>query len=173
MRILSFVQFITAGLIYLMASGCATTTVYIVRHAEKVNETDSTDLTPAGHERAAALAETLRSAGIDSIFSTPYRRTRQTAEPLARQTGLPIVNYPAQSTQRIVERLQRIRGKDVLVVGHSNTILDLAKGLGTQPTLSKIESGDFDNLLVVRIKQKPLGKSVSLDQRTYGQPTAP
>lgn len=67
-----------------LLTACSTTTVYIVRHAEKVNETDTTDLSPAGHQRALALADTLARQGIDSIFTTPTRRTRQTAAPLAK-----------------------------------------------------------------------------------------
>lgn len=157
--------------VVMLLASCSTTTVYIVRHAEKVNDTDSTDLSPAGFARAAALAETLGTSGIDSIFTTPYRRTRQTAEPLAKRIGVRLMDY--KSTDVIISRIMAIRHKTVLVVGHSNTILEIAKGLGTKPTLSKIESGDFDNLLRVRIHRGPFSKSIDLSQTTYGQPTAP
>lgn len=160
----------------LLGSGlmsCSTTMVYIVRHAEKVDESDSTNLSAVGQQRARELAQTLANQHIDSIFTTPYRRTRQTAEPLAQRTGTPVLYYPAKPNDLIVHRLKRIKSKTVLVVGHSNTILDIAKGLGTQPTLAKIESGDFDNLLEVKIHRGPFRESVSLVQRTYGQPTPP
>lgn len=160
-------------LVCLSLAGCSTTTVYIVRHAEKVDESDSTNLSPAGRERATALAETLAGKGVDSIFTTPYRRTRQTAEPLAKRINVRSVAYPASPTSAIVDRVSRIRGKNVLVVGHSNTILPVAKGLGTQPTMPRIESGDFDNLFTVRIRRGPFGKKVTLSEQTYGAPTAP
>ncbi len=160
-------------LLPLLLTACSTTTVYIVRHAEKVDETDSTNLSAAGRQRAIALADTLARRGIDSIFTTPYRRTRQTAEPLAQRLGLGITPYPSTPASVIVSRVERIRNKTGLVVGHSNTILDVAKGLGTRPTLPKIESGDFDNLLTVRIRRRPFGKSVDLSEKTYGQPTQP
>ncbi len=160
-------------LITTLLTSCSTTTVYIVRHAEKVDETDSTDLSPVGRQRAIALADMLANKGIDSIFTTPFRRTRQTAEPLAQRLSLPIVAYAAKPNDVLVNRINHIRNQTVLVVGHSNTILEIAGGLGAKPTLSKIESGDFDNLLRVKIKRGLLGKSVSLSQTTYGQPTAP
>ncbi|GAB2528743.1 SixA phosphatase family protein [Spirosoma aerophilum] len=160
-------------LLIAVSTACSTTTVYIVRHAEKVNETDTTDLTPAGYARAAALAETLADKGIDSIFSTPYYRTRQTAQPLAKRVGLQIVDYPGKPTDAIVERVKHIRGKNVLVVGHSNTILEIARGLGASPTMAKIESGDFDNLFRVKMHRGPFRRSVTFAPSTYGQPTPP
>ncbi|GAB2585568.1 SixA phosphatase family protein [Spirosoma areae] len=156
-----------------LVTACSTTTVYIVRHAEKVNETDTTDLTPAGYARAAALVDTLASRGIDSLFTTPYYRTRQTAAPLAKRLAIASVDYPAKPMEAIVNRVSRIRNKTVLVVGHSNTILEIARGLGATPTLTKIEPGDFDNLLRVQIHRGPFRKSVTLSQSTYGQPTPP
>lgn len=169
MRVLYF----CAMLISVFLTGCSITTVYVVRHAEKVDETDSTDLSPAGRQRALALADTLAGQSIDSIFTTPFRRTRQTAEPLANRIAVRSVDYSPKSTDLIVNRVSRIRGKKVLVVGHSNTILDITKGLGAKPTLAKIESGDYDNLMVVRIQRRPFGKSVRLSQKTYGQLTPP
>ena len=169
MRLLYFLLILAS--FHLMA--CSTTTVYIVRHAEKVNETDTTNLTPAGYARAAALADTLANRGIDSIFSTPYRRTRQTAQPLATRLGLPVVDYPAKPMQAIVDRVNRMRTKTVLVVGHSNTILELARSLGAQPAMARIESGDFDNLFRVDIRRGLFGKSVDFSPKTYGVITLP
>lgn len=169
MRLL-YALLILAGL---QLTACSTTTVYIVRHAEKVNETDTTNLTPAGYDRAAALADTLASRGVDSIFSTPYRRTRQTAQPLATRLGIPVVDYPAKPTEAITQRISRMWNKTVLVVGHSNTILEIAHGLDAQPGMTKIESGDFDNLFRVDIRRGPFGKSVNFLPKTYGQLTPP
>ncbi|WP_460978437.1 SixA phosphatase family protein [Spirosoma knui] len=169
MRLIS----VFSTLLMLVLSSCSTTTVYIVRHAEKVDETDSTDLSPAGHQRAQALADTLANRGIDSIFTTPYRRTRQTAEPLAKRIKVPSVDYAPKPLDAISKRVSGLKNKTVLVVGHSNTILEIARGLGATPSLAKIESGDFDNLLRVRIQRRVFGTSVDISQTTYGQPTPP
>lgn len=162
---------LAAALTVCLLSSCSTTTVYIVRHAEKVDDTDSTDLSPAGRQRAVALADTLSRRGIDAIFSTPFRRTRQTAQPLAERINQPVVNYA--TTDALVNRIGQMRTKNILIVGHSNTILDIARKLRTTPTRQRIESGDYDNLLVVRIQRRPFNKSVTLSEKTYGQPTAP
>lgn len=59
----------------------------------------------------------------------------------------------------------------LLIVGHSNTVLEIVKGFGTMPTLTTIQSSDYDNLFIVTI-QKKLGKtSVSLKETTYGVAT--
>lgn len=49
-------------------------------------------LAPEGVEQAERLAERLASEAPDALFVTPLQRTSQTAQPLARRTGLePIV----------------------------------------------------------------------------------
>ncbi|WP_128545671.1 SixA phosphatase family protein [Larkinella soli] len=162
------IGFLLAGL-----SACSTSTVYIVRHAEKRNDTDTSTLTPAGSERAQALAERLAGRNIDLILTTPYARTRLTAAPLAKQRNLTTGTYPAGPPTAVVKQLEEADAKNILVVGHSNTILEIAKALGTNPSRQKIESGDFDNLLIVTVRKGLFGQSVDLKEETYGTPTAP
>src|SRR5258708_35799448 len=56
------------------------TTVIVVRHAEKKIEPDNPDpdLTPTGEARAAELARMFGDAGVNAIFATLYKRTKQT-----------------------------------------------------------------------------------------------
>ena len=46
------------------------------------------ELSPAGLEQADKVAERLATEGVDAIYVTTLRRTQQTAEPLARRTGI-------------------------------------------------------------------------------------
>lgn len=46
------------------------------------------ELAPDGHEMARRLAEWLAPLGVDGIWSSPMRRARETAAPLAEATGL-------------------------------------------------------------------------------------
>ena len=72
--------------------------VFLLRHGEpdwspgggpSVNDPALTDF---GRAQARAAAERLSKQRIDAIYVSPYRRARETAEPLAAQTGLtPIV----------------------------------------------------------------------------------
>lgn len=162
------------GLLLLVGSmGCSATRIYVVRHAERANDTDTTSLSPAGLARADALAERLADASIDGIYVTPYLRTQQTAQPLAKRRKLPLTEYPVRPTQTLVDQLRLMRGRNVLVVGHSNTILEIARGLGTTPTRQTIEHGDYDNLLVITSRRWLFGRQQSLQELTYGRPTAP
>jgi broad specificity phosphatase PhoE len=72
--------------------------VFLLRHGEpdwspggglSVNDPA---LTPFGRAQARAAAERLAKHRLDAIYVSPYRRARETAEPLAEATGLaPVV----------------------------------------------------------------------------------
>ena len=52
-------------------------------------------LTPLGHSQAEAAAEALAGAReIRRIVVSPYTRALQTAAPLARRLGLPVLGIP-------------------------------------------------------------------------------
>lgn len=104
------------------------TTIILVRHAEKAtNDPQDPDLSAAGFERAGALAALLTDVKIDAIFSTDFKRTRQTVDLIATQRGLDIQNYDSrgQQLEDFAKQLQGMRGKTILVSGHSNTTPDL------------------------------------------------
>ena len=52
-------------------------------------------LTPLGHEQAEQAAGALSDRAISRIIASPYTRALQTAEPLARRLGLPVLVTPA------------------------------------------------------------------------------
>ncbi|MFN8349695.1 MAG: phosphoglycerate mutase family protein [Spirosomataceae bacterium] len=157
----------------LSLSSCYTSKIYIVRHAERLNQTEDTPLSEAGLQRAKVLADNLNDEKIDSIFVTKYQRNRQTAQPLADRLGKSPVIYEPKPNSIIVDRLKRLKGKNALVVGHSDTIIEIAQGLGTKPSLSKIESSDYDNLFFIMLKKRLFGKSTTLIESTYGEKTLP
>jgi len=65
-------------------------TIFLVRHAEKVNASEDPRLSRAGKRRARALADLLEDAGIERIYSSDYRRCRDTANPLAARLEIPV-----------------------------------------------------------------------------------
>src|SRR5438045_637014 len=98
---------------------CSTTRYYIVRHAEKEpTSTMSSDvpLSEAGKQRATALKEALLHKKITHIFSTNFKRTVATAEPLATATGITIEHYNAADSG-FVKQLKQITGGNTLIVG--------------------------------------------------------
>jgi phosphohistidine phosphatase SixA len=154
---------------FLLLSSCSSSTFYVVRHAERQSATDdTTPLSDTGKARANKLADLLADKGIDSVYSSKYLRCTQTAQPLANRLNQTILLYNPNPTTEIVNRLQGIKSKKVLVVGHSNTVLEIVKGLGGKPTIQKIEAGDYDNLFILQIKKGLSGKKVSLQETKFG-----
>ena len=132
------------------------TVIYIVRHAEKdVFDARNTNpgLNAGGKIRAKDLAQTLKKEKFAAVFSTPYKRTMETAAPVAQRSGLPVLNY--SDLEELVNTIKSSYPyKTILIVGHSNTILDIAKAFGTQPVAEKLIDDDYDLLLKVIIDKK-------------------
>ncbi len=154
----------------------ATTTVIFVRHAEKAAEpADDPGLSPAGERRVAELTRQLKDAdviaGIDAVYSTPYRRTEETARPIAEALGLPVHSYDAADTEAIMEHIVREhKGKIILVVGHSNTLPALMGNMGASKRVPPIAENEYDNIYIVSIPW--FGKTKTIRLR-YGEPYVP
>lgn len=142
------------------AAAAAQSTVFVVRHAERADggTTNSMmgndpDLSEAGKARAEALAVTLRDAGITAIFATEFKRTQQTAAPLAKALGVTPTIVSSKDTAGLIAKVTSAAG-NVLVVGHSNSVPDVVKGLGVTTPVT-IADADYDHLFVVRLGDKP------------------
>jgi broad specificity phosphatase PhoE len=166
---------IAVGLAWFFESQ-ATTTVIFVRHAEKASmPADDPGLSPAGQQRVAELTRQLRDAdvvaGIDAVYSTPYRRTEETARPLAEALDLPINTYDAGDTEAIMEHIVKVhKGKIILVVGHSNTLPLLMANMGASKKVPPIAENEYDNIYIVSIPW--FGKTKTIRLR-YGEPYLP
>lgn len=100
-------------------------TIYIVRHAEKQLVGNDPDLAYVGGIRSQKLAQILKDQDIKHVFSTDYIRTRNTALPTAEVAKTQIQSYDASNQDELVKQLRSLEG-NILVVGHSNTISQLA-----------------------------------------------
>jgi phosphohistidine phosphatase SixA len=124
--------------------------VFVVRHAEKVEDgAKDPRLTAAGRARAAQLARVLGDAGLTGVYSTDYRRTRETAGPAAAEDGLEVRIYDPSKPEALAARL-RARAGRYLVVGHSNTVPGLVRALGGDPG-PEMSEAEYDRLYVVLI----------------------
>ncbi|MBK0404893.1 histidine phosphatase family protein [Adhaeribacter sp. BT258] len=132
------------------------TIVYLVRHAEKSsNHPDDPDLSAAGQARAEALKNLLRDKGISAIYSTNYKRTRQTAQPLAEVLGLKIQFYEAHAYGTITGKiLQENRHGSVLVIGHSNSVLELVEAFKAPRPVAQLTDSDYNYLFKVTIPEE-------------------
>ena len=166
---------IAVGLAWFFESQ-ATTTVIFVRHAEKASvPADDPGLSPAGQRRVAELTRQLTDAdvvaGIDAVYSTPFRRTEETARPIADALDLPINSYDAADTEAIMEHIVKAhKGKIILVVGHSNTLPLLMANMGASKRVPPIADNEYDNIYIVSIPW--FGKTKTIRLR-YGEPYIP
>ncbi|MBA3640321.1 MAG: histidine phosphatase family protein, partial [Acidobacteria bacterium] len=86
-------------------------------------------------------------------YTTEYKRTRQTGEPLAKALGIEVTPVPARQMPALLEKLKSVTG-NALVIGHSNTVGEVIAGLGVSEAV-KLTDNDYDNLFVVVRGEKP------------------
>jgi phosphohistidine phosphatase SixA len=123
--------------------------VYVVRHAERADQSADSLLSPAGTARAGKLAMMLKSAGITHVFTSNLRRTIDTAAPLAAALQLTAQQVPSANTAALAAKISALGPHDhVLVVGHSNTVPDLLRALHVDATVT-IADEEYDNLFIV------------------------
>ncbi len=149
-------------------------TYYIVRHAEKASAgtnggmmSNDPPLSEKGAERAQALREVLKDKKIGYIFSTNTVRTKTTAEPTREFFNLSIQTYSPMPKDSFIQQLKSLK-KNVLIVGHSNTIDDVVNKLsGTKHIPGDLNESIYDNLYILRKK----GRTMKFENRKYGAPT--
>lgn len=129
--------------------------VFLLRHAERADSGTAAakmtgadpDLSGAGIARADSLAKLLKEAQITAIYTTEYKRTQQTAAPLATALGIKPVVVPSKDVEGVAKRIRSATG-NVLVVGHSNTLPEILAALGVGERVT-IGEDDFGSLFVV------------------------
>jgi broad specificity phosphatase PhoE len=131
------------------------TTVVLVRHAEKVDDSADPLLSDAGIERAASLATALADAGVSAIVTTQYQRTRNTAAPLGERTGIAPVVVAASGrshAEEVAARVRELAPGTIVVVGHSNTVPAIIRALGG-PDVGEIPDSAYDDLFVLMLDE--------------------
>ncbi|MDJ0847988.1 MAG: phosphoglycerate mutase family protein [Myxococcota bacterium] len=172
---------VLAGLVALLAAPQAAaerTLVYLVRHAEKAEEPRrDPGLTSAGRERAAALAAVLVDTRLSGIVTSQFKRTRATAAPVVRASGLDPVTIPyrpgdfeAHGRAVAAAVRERFNGGIVLVVGHSDTVPAIVRALGGPEIERLCEPTEYASLFMLVVDG---GGSASLARSRYGRPDPP
>jgi len=150
------------------------TTVILVRHADRDKPAPGTPQNPdpplnaKGKARAKTLAQMLSTAVVQAVYTSPFQRTAQTAQPFLATR--PTLSAVSKGTAAELKKhiLDNNAGKVVLVVGHSNTVPELIKLLDG-PVLPEINDCEFDNLFVL---VRYSAAKVAVMKFKYGEPTA-
>ena len=162
-------------LLFLVSLASCTRYIYVVRHAEKEtagnnNSMMSNDppLSEKGKQRAEALKEVLAGKKIGYIFCTNTVRTKSTAEPTRSLFNVTIENYRASPDSAFIARIHLLT-KNILIVGHSNTVDDIVNKLcGSVKIPGDLADHEYDNLYILRKK----GKNTYFEQKKYGMPAS-
>lgn len=142
------------------------TTIILVRHAEKAMEsTNDPNLAAEGQERAKRLASLLKETNLTAIYSTDFKRTRQTVEPVAQLKSIAVQLYDPAKPEFLDNILSQHRGGTVLIAGHSNSTPKLANLLLGSDKLQPFVDTDYDNVLIVSVVEK--GKVATLTWLSY------
>jgi len=161
------VALVAVGLVPSVASAQM---VIVVRHAERADagSLDSgmtttppdPELSTVGKARAQALAAMLKDAGVTAIYTTEYRRTKDTAAPLADALKITSEVVSARDQAALIARIKANTSGTVVVVGHSNTVPTIIKALGGADVT--VGDHEYDSLFFVapggattRIRFKP------------------
>jgi broad specificity phosphatase PhoE len=133
------------------------TTVIVIRHAEK--ETVSAPdppLSAAGEARAALLARMFGDAKgvgrIDAIYVSSALRNRMTAAPLAARLGVDPIVIPADDPKGLAHRILRDNsGKRVMVIGHVNTVPGIVAALSDRSDIAPLDEKEFGTMYIVTV----------------------
>jgi phosphohistidine phosphatase SixA len=160
--------------------------VFIVRHAEKDTSVECPDgksacvpLSAAGQARAADLARLLKGQVLKKIFSTPTKRTQDTAGPSDRKPSI-LSSVPADRQLAVADDILKEPGT-YLIVTHSDMVVDFLRKLlrNDQLTITAgaaedkstiIDDRDYDNLFLVTMSAKGADRSCRLFY--FGEKTA-
>lgn len=151
-------------IVLLLLSASCSHTYYVVRHAEKqqpsqgvvMNSPNDPPLSDAGAQRAERLKEILKHDKIRTVFSTNTTRTLTTAKPLADLEGITPVVYDLKKDSGFIPMLKGLK-KNVLIVGHSNTVDDIVNALaGEQKVQGDLPDSAYSNLYKVKFRGKKI-----------------
>lgn len=121
--------------------------IYVTRHYDTPAGEKDPDLLPQGKARAEKLSAWFYGRTLKAIYVSNFKRTRETAAPLAATLGVTPETYDPGDTPAIVARA-KAAGGPVLIVGHSNTVPDIVAQLGgARPEALKHE--DFGDLWTI------------------------
>ena len=132
-----------------------TSVYYFIRHAEK-DRSDSTNKNPSltiqGLERANKWALFFKDKNIAAVYSTNYKRTQQTAQPIAKEQNLEIISY---TTKELISEkfIANNKGKNIVIVGHSNTTPELVNSLLGEKKYEDIADSENNNVFIVTLKK--------------------
>lgn len=143
-----------------------TTTFILVRHAEKESDgSRDPELKAEGKLRAERFSALISKTNIDAIYSTDYKRTRNTVASLATAKQLSVNTYSSMKAADLEALLAKYRGGTIVLAGHSNTVPEIANALVGEKRFAQFSDDDYGNVLVISVSA--IGKDAKVVWLTY------
>ena len=157
------IAFLTGTFIIISAQIIAQKSTFIIlRHAEKDTTiagstmmVSDPPLTRNGEKRALEIVEKFKQYKVNHIYSTNYKRTKSTVLPLANSLQLNLTTYDPRKLELLKTELllDSNKGKDYLIVGHSNTSPKLVNLLINENRFKDLSEADYSTYWIVTIKR--------------------
>jgi 2,3-bisphosphoglycerate-dependent phosphoglycerate mutase len=137
--------------------------IILVRHAEKDTSAtaDANDppLSADGVKRAEGFRKIAGKYRPGAVYSTNYKRTRSTAEPIAKKRHVEIQTYDPKNNAELIDRIMKSKTKRSVIVGHSNTIPGLVNALVKKELFKNLDDAEYGTIWVIRTKDGRVTKT--------------
>jgi len=141
--------------------------IILVRHAEKAElESDGNpdpELSVAGKQRAERLVKAIGRYRPGAVYSTNYRRTRDTVTPIANKRKKPVQIYDPSRPQDLLAEIMSSKTKRFVVAGHSNTVPGLANLITKKDIFKNLQESEYTVIWLIRIKNGAVTEVKLLD----------
>jgi 2,3-bisphosphoglycerate-dependent phosphoglycerate mutase len=133
-------------------------TVILLRHAEKDKAEEESSLDPnlsEGRARAEKLVGVIGGYEPEAIFSSAFKRTRNTVAPLAARGEFRMMAqyYDHRNLKQIADSIMQGKYRRVVVVGHNSTTPALVNLLIGQEKYKALGEDEYDKIWIVKIKR--------------------
>jgi 2,3-bisphosphoglycerate-dependent phosphoglycerate mutase len=142
-------------------------TIILIRHAERADTgmtaSNDPELSAVGRERAERLVKLVGKFRPGAFYSTNFKRTRETVEPLAKKRNKKVQIYDPAKPQDLISTINSNKTKRFVIVGHSNTIPGLANLLTGKDLFKNLQESEYSVVWVIKMRQGKVTKVELLD----------
>jgi broad specificity phosphatase PhoE len=122
-------------------------------------DTNDPPLTVEGVRRAERLRKLIGKYRPGAVYSSDFKRTRATVEPIAKKRHVEIQTYDPKNNADLIERIMKSKTKRFVVAGHSNTIPGLANQITKKELFKNLDDAEYGTIWVIRIKDGRIVKT--------------
>jgi broad specificity phosphatase PhoE len=157
LAIAALIALIIVGVLAWVWGTANSTTVVVIRHAEKeLGSIVDPPLSEAGSARAVLLARMFGDAGapgrVSAIYVSPTLASRLTAAPLAARLGLTPVVVSARDPRELARRVLREHpGGRVILVGHADTVPEIVAALSDEKDIPPLADREYGVMYIVSV----------------------